>query len=74
MPETQEKLVWIIAGEASGDAYGAALASALLRRNPQLRLRGMGMEKMRTAGVDIFVDSSELGIIGIWEAINKDNR
>ena len=69
MPETQEKLVWIIAGEASGDAYGAALASALLRRNPQLRLRGMGMEKMRTAGVDIFVDSSELGIIGIWEAI-----
>jgi lipid-A-disaccharide synthase len=69
MAEEHNKLVWIIAGEASGDAYGAALANALHKREPQLRLRGMGMEKMRAAGVDIFVDSSELGIIGIWEAV-----
>ena len=62
-------IVWIIAGESSGDAYGAALAEALHRRQPQLRLHGMGMEKMRAAGVELFTDSSELGIIGIWEAI-----
>lgn len=62
-------LVWIIAGESSGDAYGAALAQALHRRSPALRLRGMGMEKMREAGVDLFADSSELGIIGIVEAL-----
>lgn len=62
-------IVWIIAGESSGDAYGAALAEALHRRQPQLRLHGMGMEKMRAAGVELFADSSELGIIGIWEAI-----
>ena len=64
-------IVWIIAGESSGDAYGAALAEALHRRQPQLRLHGMGMEKMRAAGVELFTDSSELGIIGIWEAIRQ---
>ena len=64
-------IVWIIAGESSGDAYGAALAEALHRRQPQLRLHGMGMEKMRAAGVELFTDSSELGIIGIWEAMRQ---
>ena len=63
--------VWIIAGEPSGDTYGAALACELKRIEPSIRLSGMGSAKMREAGVNLYVDSTELGIIGIIEALKK---
>ncbi len=67
MPEPPS--IWLIAGEASGDNYGAQLAGELLRRHPELRLKGMGAELMRQAGVETVVDSSELGVVGILEVI-----
>ena len=63
--------VWIFAGEASGDTYGAALARELRAMEPGIVLRGMGCARMREAGVDIMVDSSELAIIGIAELLPK---
>lgn len=54
----------IIAGEPSGDAHSARLISALKKIDPQLEIYGMGGEKMRRAGADIFCDMSELAIIG----------
>jgi lipid-A-disaccharide synthase len=59
--------LWIIAGEESGDAYGAHLARELLRQRPGLVLRGMGGRAMAGAGVEILVDSSELGVVGFVE-------
>ncbi len=59
--------VWIFAGESSGDLYGARLARELLRQASGLRLRGMGSHAMREAGVDLIVDSSELGVVGLVE-------
>ncbi|MBR4673523.1 MAG: lipid-A-disaccharide synthase [Victivallales bacterium] len=59
--------IWIIAGEASGDLYGAELAKALKGLVPELSIRGMGGIQMKEAGVDIFVDSTELGVVGIIE-------
>lgn len=61
------KTVWIISGEASGDDYGANLARELRSLVPDLAIKGMGAEKMRAAGVDILVDSTDLGIVGIVE-------
>lgn len=61
------KKIWIIAGEASGDLYGAELAKALKQLEPDLQISGMGGIKMREAGVEIFVDSTELGVVGIIE-------
>lgn len=61
--------IWLIAGEASGDNYGAQLASELLRRNPGLHLKGMGAGLMRKAGVETVVDASELGVVGILEVV-----
>ena len=63
--------LWIVSGEASGDMYGAALARELLARRPGLKLRGMGGHAMKEAGVDIFVDSTELGIVGIAEVLKS---
>ena len=59
----------IVAGERSGDLYGAELALALRKRLPAPRLFGCGGEAMRGAGVDTVVDAHQLTMIGITEVI-----
>ncbi len=59
--------IMIIAGEASGDLHGGALAEALFSKNPSVYIVGFGGEKMREAGVDIRFDIKKLGIVGIIE-------
>ncbi|OQA87677.1 MAG: Lipid-A-disaccharide synthase [Lentisphaerae bacterium ADurb.Bin242] len=63
--------VWLIAGEASGDLYGAQLAADLFKLNPRAELSGMGGVKMKEAGVHILVDSSELGVVGLIEVLGS---
>ena len=63
--------VFIVAGEASGDWAGGLLARALLRRRPDVVLRGVGGERMAAAGVDLMVTSTEWGAIGILDALRK---
>lgn len=63
------KAVWIVAGEPSGDRLGARLAQELRRRHGSLILRGMGGAAMRSAGVDLLVDSSDLAIVGLIEVV-----
>lgn len=53
-----------IAGEPSGDLHSAHLISALRKSDQQLEISGMGGEKMRQAGANVFWDMSELSIIG----------
>ena len=57
--------IWIIAGESSGDLYGAKLAEDLKRLAPEAEIAGMGGARMRKAGVRLLVDSTELGVVGI---------
>jgi len=61
----------IVAGEASGDKHGAALAFALkkLAGSRNVSLFGSGGTEMRAAGVETVVDCRELGIIGIPEIL-----
>ena len=69
------KKYWIIAGESSGDIYGAALAQELRRlaaeNNETIEISGMGGAAMINAGINIKVDSTELGVIGIFEALKS---
>ncbi|MFH1245136.1 MAG: lipid-A-disaccharide synthase [Candidatus Omnitrophota bacterium] len=58
------KKLMFIAGEPSGDLHSAHLISALQKIDPRLEISGMGGEKMRQAGANIFLDMSELSIIG----------
>ena len=67
--KSEEKKVWIIAGEESGDLYGARLAQELQKLETDLRLKGMGGREMRAAGVEIIVDSTELGVVGLVEVL-----
>lgn len=59
----------IIAGEASGDSYGAGLASRLREIVPGADIRGTGGPKMREAGVRLLYDSSRWSAIGVSEAL-----
>src|SRR5258708_14144329 len=59
----------IVAGEASGDKHGGALARALKRLYPEnnFELFGPGGEEMRAAGVETLVDARDVAIIGVPE-------
>ena len=57
----------IIAGESSGELYGAFLARTLKERNPGLRIVGVGGERMESAGVEFISRISSS--FGITEAI-----
>ncbi len=63
--------IWIIAGESSGDIYGAELARELVLLRPGIHVKGMGGACMKAAGVDIMVDSTELGVVGIAEVLKS---
>ena len=65
----EPKKAWIFAGEASGDLYGANLVRELRTMAPELVVQGMGGHHMRDAGVDILVDSTELGVVGFFEVV-----
>ncbi|MGV8124158.1 MAG: lipid-A-disaccharide synthase [Candidatus Xenobiia bacterium LiM19] len=65
------KKIMIMAGEASGDLQGAALAGMLYSMRPSYVISGVGGPRMREKGVTIIEDSSGFGIIGPWHAIKK---
>lgn len=67
MPPIQ---ILISAGEASGDMYAARLATAL-RARADVRLFGMGGQRMREAGVEVIADCSEVALVGIVEIARK---
>ena len=65
------KTIMIIAGEASGDLHGSSLASSLKAIDPDLRLIGMGGEKMIKAGVESYQNIEDLSVIGLGEVLSN---
>ncbi len=69
------KKIWIMAGESSGDMYGAQLAQELqalaAAENETLEISGMGGAAMIKAGIPVKVDSTELGVIGVFEVLKS---
>lgn len=65
------KNIWILAGETSGDIYGARLSQELRaiakENNEEISFSGMGGPHMMNAGIPVKVDSTELGVVGIFE-------
>jgi len=69
MPPT----IFISAGEASGEHYGALLAAALQRRLAEggqtAQLFGMGGERMEAAGLERIVRSEDMAVMGLTEVV-----
>lgn len=61
----------IVAGEESGERYGARLVRELLGRNPSLRISGMGGDRMASAGMEVLTHIDRTASIGIVEAGQK---
>jgi lipid-A-disaccharide synthase len=64
--------IFISAGEASGELYGALLASALSRSSApkgETTEWGMGGPRMATAGVEIVVRSEDMAVMGFTEIV-----
>ena len=70
-PLSEQKCVMIIAGEASGDLHGSRLVTAMRERNKALFFCGIGGQALKASGVRVFVDASELSVVGITEAFSK---
>jgi lipid-A-disaccharide synthase len=62
-------LIGLVAGEASGDALGAALIRALRERLPAARFCGVAGPKMRAAGCDVWAEAEELAVMGLTEIV-----
>jgi lipid-A-disaccharide synthase len=60
----------IVAGEASGDMYGAEVARCLFRKYPACQIYGLGGQRMRDAGVKIETDMRHTAVVGPFEAIS----
>ncbi len=65
------RTVFLSAGESSGDLHGAALARALLRRDPELRLVGLGGRRMEEAGVRRLAGLEQLAVMGFAEVVRR---
>ncbi|MBI5634724.1 MAG: lipid-A-disaccharide synthase [Nitrospirae bacterium] len=61
--------VMIVAGETSGELYGALLAEALKKKVPHLRVVGIGGERMQAAGVELL--SGIASAFGLTEALSS---
>lgn len=63
--------VMIVAGEASGDIYGAGLVRAVHRQNPAISFSGIGGARMREAGVETLVDVADMAVVGLVEVLKQ---
>jgi lipid-A-disaccharide synthase len=63
-------LIFLVAGEASGDAIGARLMVALKElTGGEVRFAGVGGEHMRSAGLQSLFPMRELSIMGLFEIL-----
>ena len=67
----KNKLIYVIAGEASGDAHAARMLTELNLVAPNYKIKGIGGDKMRATGVETFVDFSELAVMGLVEVLKR---
>jgi lipid-A-disaccharide synthase len=61
--------VYIVAGEASGDALGARLIAALRARDPSLAFAGIGGERLAEQGMPSLFPMRELALMGLVEVL-----
>jgi lipid-A-disaccharide synthase len=59
----------IIAGEASGDLHASKVVTRLKELAPDIRIFGVGGDRMRTAGMELSYHSSDFAVVGFIEVI-----
>ncbi|MBK1660188.1 lipid-A-disaccharide synthase [Paracraurococcus ruber] len=67
-------LVYLLAGEASGDLLGGRLMAALRRRLPGVQFAGVGGERMAEQGLESLFPMRELSLMGLLEVLPNLRR
>lgn len=68
---------FLIAGEASGDMHAANLMAALRDKDSQALFVGLGGDKMRAHGCQLYVDYREMaymGVVAVFQNLGKIKR
>ncbi len=65
----KEPLVFLVAGESSGDLLGERLMMALKELRPGVRFAGVGGPRMVRAGLDSLFPMDELAVMGLAEVL-----
>ncbi len=63
--------IYLIAGEPSGDALGAALMAGLKELAPDVEFVGIGGAKMTAEGLESLFPMQELSVMGLLEVLPK---
>lgn len=64
-------LVYLVAGEQSGDVLGARLIAALRAARPDLRFAGVGGPRMREQGLTSLFPMQDLAVMGLAEILPR---
>ena len=64
-------LIYLIAGEASGDVIGARLMHAITARRPDAAFAGIGGEAMAAQGLESLFPMRDLALMGLLEVIPR---
>jgi len=67
--ENKSKHFILVAGEASGDLHGAHLVEAIKFRAPSTTFSGLGGSKMKSSGVELYGDLTQMAVVGFWEVL-----
>ncbi len=67
----KKKHILIVAGEASGDLYGAQLVFFLKEKHPEFDFFGIGGPELRKAGLRSLCRMEELSVVGLFEVFPK---
>jgi len=71
-PAAEAPLIFLVAGEPSGDQLGAGLMAALREETGgQVRFAGVGGERMTAAGLDSLFPIDELAVMGLVEVLPR---
>ncbi len=66
-----DKLIFLSAGDPSGDNPAARLLESLKARQASLSFFGLGGPKMARAGMQQMADPEDLAVFGFWEVFRK---
>jgi lipid-A-disaccharide synthase len=63
------KKLFVLAGEVSGDLHAAGVIAELLKAKPDLRVFGIGGEKLRNLGAELLYDTGQMSIMGFVDVL-----
>ncbi len=67
-------LVYLVAGEESGDVLGARLMIALRQARPDVQFAGVGGPRMAAQGLESLFPQKELAVMGLLEVLPRIRR